>query len=56
MKLLVTNIGILAGIGHEGKRCLRGAEMSQLNTIENAYLYVENGRIVLTVHALTRRK
>ena len=46
MKLLVTNIGILAGIGHEGKRCLRGAEMSQLNTIENAYLYVENGRIV----------
>ena len=46
MKLLITNIGILAGIGHEGKRCLRGAEMAQLNTIENAFLYVEDGRIV----------
>lgn len=44
MKLLITNIGILAGIGHD-KRCLRGAEMSQLYTLENAYLYVENGRV-----------
>ncbi len=45
MKLLITNIGILAGIGNEDKRCLRGAEMSQLYTLENAYLYVENGRV-----------
>lgn len=44
MKLLITNIGILAGIGHD-KLCLRGAEMSQLYTLENAYLYVENGRV-----------
>lgn len=44
MKLLITNIGILAGIGHD-KRCLRGAEMSQLYTLENAYLYVEDGRV-----------
>lgn len=46
MRLLVTNIGILAGIGHEGKRRLQGLEMSQLNTIEDAYLYVEDGRIM----------
>lgn len=45
MKLLITNIGILAGIGNEDKRCLRGAEMSQLYTLENAYLYVENSRV-----------
>ena len=45
MKFLITNIGILAGIGNEDKRCLRGAEMSQLYTLENAYLYVENGRV-----------
>lgn len=46
MKVLVTNIGILAGVGHEGKRCLKGEEMLKLNTIEHAFLYVENGRIV----------
>lgn len=46
MKVLVTNIGILAGVGHEGKRCLKGEEMLKLNTIEYAFLYVENGRIV----------
>lgn len=46
MKVLVTNIGILAGVGHEGKHCLKGEEMLKLNTIEHAFLYVENGRIV----------
>lgn len=46
MKVLVTNIGVLAGVGHEGKRCLKGEEMLKLNTIEHAFLYVENGRIV----------
>lgn len=46
MKVLVTNIGILAGVEHEGKRCLKGEEMLKLNTIEHAFLYVENGRIV----------
>lgn len=45
MKLLVTNIDILAGIGHDGKRCLKGDEMARINTIEHAYLYVEDGRI-----------
>lgn len=46
MKVLVTNIGILAGVGHEGKHCLKGEEMLKLNTIEHAFLYVENGHIV----------
>lgn len=45
MKLLVTNIDILAGIGHDGKRCLKGDEMARIDTIEHAYLYVEDGRI-----------
>lgn len=45
MKLLVTNIDILAGVGHDGKRCLKGDEMARIDTIEHAYLYVEDGRI-----------
>ena len=45
MKRFVTNIGLLAGVGHEGKRCLKGKEMEQLNTIANAYLAMEGGRI-----------
>lgn len=45
MKQIVTNIGLLAGVGHEGKRCLKGKEMAQLNTIANAYLAMEGGRI-----------
>ncbi|WP_027444578.1 imidazolonepropionase [Segatella baroniae] len=45
MKQIVTNIGLLAGVGHEGKRCLKGKEIAQLNTIANAYLAMEGGRI-----------
>lgn len=45
MKLLVTNIDILAGIGCDGKRCLKGDEMARIDIIEHAYLYVEDGRI-----------
>ena len=44
MKRFVTNIGLLAGVGHDGKRCLKGKEMGQLNTIANAYLAIEDGR------------
>lgn len=46
MKLLIKNIGILAGIGHEGKLFLQGQEMMQLNSISDAYLYIESGRFV----------
>lgn len=45
MKLLVTNIAFLAGIQPTDKLRLEGKEMAQLETIANAFLYVENGRI-----------
>ena len=45
MKLLVTNIAFLAGIQPTGKLRLEGKEMAQLETIANAFLYVEDGRI-----------
>ena len=45
MKLLVTNIAFLAGIQPTDKLRLEGKEMAQLETIANAFLYVEDGRI-----------
>lgn len=45
MKLLVTNIAFLAGIQPTDKLRLEGKEMAQLETIVNAFLYVEDGRI-----------
>ena len=45
MKLLVTNIAFLAGIQPTGKLRLEGKEMARLETIANAFLYVEDGRI-----------
>lgn len=45
MKLLVTNIAFLAGIQPTDKLRLEGKEMARLETIANAFLYVENGRI-----------
>ncbi len=44
MKLLITNIGILAGIDTARKKKLCGEEMAQLETIANAWLLVEDGR------------
>ena len=45
MRLLVKNIGILAGIdtGGVSKRC--GDEMSQLTAINDAWLLVEDGLV-----------
>ena len=43
-RLLITNIGILAGIDQD-KPCLRGAEMAHIETLSNAWLLVEDGRI-----------
>ncbi len=40
-RLIVKNIGLLAGIGHEGKLCLKGKEMTELNTLSDAYLLYE---------------
>ena len=44
MITLVKNIAILAGIDPEKQLCRKGSEMSVLNTIENAYLIVKDGK------------
>ena len=44
MITLVKNIAILAGIDPEKHLCRKGSEMSQLNTIEDAYLIVKDGK------------
>jgi imidazolonepropionase len=43
--ILIKNIKGLAGILEENYTALKGAELNQLNTIENAYLAIEDGRI-----------
>lgn len=45
MKLLIENIGILAGIDETGRERITGADMKKLRQIENAYLLAENGKI-----------
>ena len=44
MKLLIHNIGILAGIDRQGLLCRKGAEMTQFETLENAYLLCVDGK------------
>ena len=44
MRLLITNIGILAGIDNHRKLRLSGKEMSQFETLTDAWLLVEDGR------------
>ena len=44
MKLLVKNIRTLAGIEHAPKLSLQGNEMGIVNTIDDAWLLVEDGR------------
>lgn len=44
MKLLVKNIGCLAGIEYESKLRLKGKEMGVINTIDDAWLLVENDK------------
>ncbi len=47
MHLLLTNIKQLCAVekGEERKKWVRGSEMNQLNCIENAWLFIENGLI-----------
>lgn len=45
MRLLVSNIKPLAGITGEGTLRRQGAEMKHLETIDDAWLLVENGKI-----------
>ena len=43
---LIYNIGLLVGIQPEGVLRLEGADMSHTGTLENAWLKIEDGRIV----------
>ena len=45
MKTVIYNIGTLAGILPEGTLKLEGAQMNQVECIENAYLVIEDGII-----------
>ena len=45
MKTVIHNIGTLAGILPEGIQKLEGAQMNQVECVENAYLVIENGVI-----------
>ncbi|MBR1469721.1 MAG: imidazolonepropionase [Prevotella sp.] len=42
---LFVNIGTLVGVRNDDRLCLAGREMSELKTLENAWMLVENGRI-----------
>ena len=42
---IVVNIGRLAGILPVGKERLCGKEMAQMETLENAWMLIEDGRI-----------
>ena len=45
MRTLVDHIGCIAGIERQGRLRLCGAEMDRMETLENAWLLVEEGRI-----------
>ena len=45
MKTIIHNIGTLAGILPAEVRRLEGAQMNQVECIENAYLVIEDGII-----------
>ena len=44
MKTLIKNIHLLAGILPDEKECLRGKEMADFKTIQQAWMLVEDGR------------
>ena len=44
-KILIHHIGTLAGIQSEGKNLLCGGEMQCMNTLDHAWLLIEDGRI-----------
>ena len=47
MRILIKNIRGLAGVYEEAPSLLRGKEMNKLPMIENAFLAIEDGKIVL---------
>lgn len=44
--MLIKNIGMLVGVDRQHKASLKGAEMNILDQIENAWMLVEDGKIV----------
>ena len=45
MKLIIKNIGQLAGIDESGRERIMGADMKELRTLDNAYITAEDGMI-----------
>lgn len=45
MSILIRNIKQLVQVDESGRLWVKGSEMSELNTIKNAYLFIENGVI-----------
>ena len=45
MRLLVRNIGRIVGIEREGRLRLCGAEMDRMETLDDAWLLADGGRI-----------
>ena len=45
MRLLITNISKLVGVDRERRERVEGAEMNRLDTLDNAWLLAEEGRI-----------
>ena len=43
--MLIKNIGKLVGVRDDEKLCLKGREMAELKTIDNAWMLVDDGRI-----------
>lgn len=45
MSLLVKNIGKIVGTDESGRRCVEGRAMAEIETLDNAWLLAEDGRI-----------
>ncbi|MBQ9637504.1 MAG: imidazolonepropionase [Prevotella sp.] len=43
--MIITNIGLLVGTRDDGRKCLCGREMSELQVLPNAWLMVEDDRV-----------
>ncbi len=54
MQILIQNIGKLTGILASDIKVLKGAQMNEVESIENAYLLVENGLITSFGHTLEK--
>lgn len=53
MRLTIKNIGFLAGIDESGRERILGSDMKHLETLENAYIIAEDGKIASYGHMET---